>query len=577
MTIVPRLAPATLSERLLPLRGKRRGDPIQADDWNTIVQACLSILEMVQNEEETARARLEASFARSDHEHLGQVSLSWLDPEMQQRLGSAVDAAGRSLVATLEKKVDALSAEVKTLQETNAALESRLDRLAATDVDRTLTIRNLGKRVETFGDFDVRLEKLNTDVTTLSPKIDEVIKLREAVTDTQGNIIKLLDVRADVKKLERLGEQLTGIDGKPVRITDLQQQLRDLRDVAGVGQGLEPRLAILSADLLTRLNDKVEVEVRDLEQTLVTDQETRITGSVSVKFAEVVASQNTTFNTRFTEMEQRLTQNVGATVLGTVKTDLDARGKVIDDKLATVGSLVTTTINTARPEIEKAVRDSVTPTVLQEVRTSVGALETRLNDKVRTIDTTVTTLKDRLPNDISITVNELTGDVRTELLGTVDTKVKESRDTILGTIPTAARDAANAIIGNLDARVTTAVSTKVGDLDARVKTAVDRATTTLPALAESLAQAEVAKLDVQALVTRATTQVEQRINTSIGQRFELEQTLRTSDINKTVIDLRKEIVATSKGEVESLRKEQNTKLKTIEDRLPRVFNSGPIA
>src|SRR3954451_9147515 len=104
MTTVARLAAPTLSERLLPLRGKHRGDPIQADDWNTVVQACLSILETVQNEEEAARARLEANFARRDHDHIGQVALSWLDADLQQRIGSAVDAAGRGVVATLEKK-----------------------------------------------------------------------------------------------------------------------------------------------------------------------------------------------------------------------------------------------------------------------------------------------------------------------------------------------------------------------------------------------------------------------------------------------------------------------------------------
>ena len=47
MTVVPHLPAPPLSQRLLPLRGKHRGDPIQADDWNTVVQACLSILEIL--------------------------------------------------------------------------------------------------------------------------------------------------------------------------------------------------------------------------------------------------------------------------------------------------------------------------------------------------------------------------------------------------------------------------------------------------------------------------------------------------------------------------------------------------
>ena len=571
MTVIPPLAPATLSERLRPLRGKRRGDPIQAEDWNTIVQACLSILEMVQNEEEAARARLEASFARRDHEHVGEVSLSWLDPEMQQRLGGAVDAAGRNLVSTLEKKVEALAKEVKTLQDANTALESRLDRLAASDVDRTLTIRNLGKRFETFGDFDVRLERLTSSVSTLSPKIDDVFKLREALTDEQGNTIKLLDLRSDVKKLERLGGQLTGIDGTPIRIVDIQQQIRDLRDASGIGQGLEPRLATLSSDLETRLNSKFEGDVRVLRDTLVTDQETRITNSVSVKVNEAVAVQNTTINTRLNGIEQSVAQSVSTSVLGTVKADLETRGKAIDDKLATVGTLVNTALFTARPDIEKSVRDTVTPSVLQEVRSSVSAAETRLNDKVTRIDTTVTTLNEGLQSKIDTSVKTLTGTVRTELLGTVDTKVKDARDSILSTLPNAARDAATLVIGNLDTRITTAVTSTVGDLDARVKTAVTAATVDLPVLAERAAKAEVTRLDVPALLTRSTAQAEQRINSVMTQRFELEQTNRTEAINRTVVSLRGEMVATSKSEVELLRKENDRKIRDLQVNLPVIF------
>lgn len=571
MSVVPDVAPATLSERLLPLRGKRRGDPIQADDWNTVVQACLSILEMVQNEAETARARLEANFARREHDHIGQVSLSWLDPEMQQRIGSAVDAAGRGLVASLEKRVEALDAQVKALQASNTALESRLDRLAASDVDRTLTIRNLGERVKAFGDFDGRLATLSTSVATLSPKIDDVFKLREALTDEQGNTIKLLDLRADVKKLERLGGQLTGIDGTPVRITDIQQQIRDLRDAAGIGQGLEPRLAVLSSDIETRLNSKFEGNVRDLRTTLVTDQETRITNSVAVKVGEAAAAQNTAINTRLGAIEQSVTQAVSTSVLGTVKADLDTRGKAIDDKLATVGALVNSAVLSARPDIEKSVRDTVTPSVLQEVRTAVAAADTRLSDKVRTIETTVTTLQNRLPADIGTAVREQTGIARTEILGTVDTRVSDARTSILAAIPDAAKNAANAVIGNLDARISTAVTATVGDLDARVSTAVGAATSNLPVLAEQAAKAEVDKLDVAGLVSRSTAQAEQRINTTMTQRFELEQANRTDAINRTVISLRGEMVATAKTEVEVLRKESDVKIRDIQVNLPRVI------
>lgn len=571
MSVIPDSAPAKLSESLLPLRGKRRGDPINADDWNTVVRACLSILEMVQNEQESARARLEASYARREHEHLGEVALSWLDPELQQRLGTSVDAEGRALVSTLEKKVDELTAQVKSLQDANAALESRLDRIAASDVDRNLTVRNLGKRLEAFGDFDVRLAKLNTDVAKLSPKLDDVFKLRENLTDEQGTPIKLIDLRSDIRSLQRLGDQLTGIDGKPIKITDIQQQIRDLRDVAGLGQGLEPKFAEISAGIEKNINDKFDTSIRNLKDALVAEQETRVTHSVSTKVTEAIAAQNNAINIRLNSIEQNVTQTVSTLVLGTVKADLDTRGKAIDDKLAGVGTLVTTALANARPDIEKSVRDTVTPTVLQ----AVSAAETRLDNKVKVIDTTVTTMKASLPNDINTAVAAQTGTVRTELSGTIDTKVKDARDSILTTIPAAAKDAATAAIGNLDTRISTSVNTTVGDLDARVKTAVDKATVGLPAMVESFAKTEVARLDVPKLVTTATTQAEQRITSSVALLVNTETANRTKAINETVNSLRGEIVATSKTEIELLRKENDVKFKSIETRLPRTVILSP--
>lgn len=399
-------APAKLSESLLPLRGKRRGDPINADDWNTVVLACLSILETVQNEQESARARLEASYARREHEHLGEVALSWLDPELQQRLGTSVDAEGRALVSTLEKKVDELTAQVKSLQDANAALESRLDRIAASDVDRNLTIRNLGKRVEAFGDFDVRLARLNTDVAKLSPKLDDVFKLRENLTDEQGAPIKLIDLRSDIRSLQRLGDQLTGIDGTPIKITDIQQQIRDLRDVAGLGQGLEPRFAEISAGIEKNVNDKLETSIRNLEDTLVAKQETRVTNSVSAKVTEAIAAQNNAIDIRLNSIEQNVTQTVSASLdtrisaaVDTEVGDLDARVKTaVDQATADLPAMVE---SFARTEVAKL-------DVPKLVTTATAQAEQRITSSVTLLVNTETANRTKAINE---TVNSLRGEI----------------------------------------------------------------------------------------------------------------------------------------------------------------------
>ena len=104
---------AGLSDRVTPLRGKQRGMRIEADDWNSLVDAFLGILEVERVQEGGGESILDQRFAGRNHAHLGEVDADWLDTDLQTRLSGGVGSIStRAGLADLQKRIDAVAAEV---------------------------------------------------------------------------------------------------------------------------------------------------------------------------------------------------------------------------------------------------------------------------------------------------------------------------------------------------------------------------------------------------------------------------------------------------------------------------------
>ena len=107
---------ATLVERLRPLAGKVRGMRIEADEWNELVEVLQGSLEIDRTQETEAGGLLASEFARRLHEHLGQVTLTWLDVDLQARLAEAGGSVSvRSTLSEVTKRLENLASEKMTI------------------------------------------------------------------------------------------------------------------------------------------------------------------------------------------------------------------------------------------------------------------------------------------------------------------------------------------------------------------------------------------------------------------------------------------------------------------------------
>src|SRR3954468_2379756 len=139
---------AALADQLHGLAGKSRGMPIEADEWNSLVGALQGILEVDRVQESTGQASLELSFARADHDHIGQVVLTWLDPDLQARLGDASNPVStRAAVADLAHRIQGLSGQVAQQTSAVETMQSAADHSAADDLERDAKLRGFEGRL----------------------------------------------------------------------------------------------------------------------------------------------------------------------------------------------------------------------------------------------------------------------------------------------------------------------------------------------------------------------------------------------------------------------------------------------
>ena len=243
---------AQLVDKITPVGNKQRGMRIESDDWNTLVDVALGILQLDRLQELRTENLLEQRFALKDHVHLGEVSIAWLDADLQSRLGGATAAVStRQALADMDQKIRALSTEVTRLQTVVATSQKVLDDSQAKDIDRSKALLDFDRRFRGVEDIKTLVSTLSSDVGSIRTNVDTVLELRKSLQDAAGNVIDVGQIRTDVESLKLLGVNLNGADGKPIRLRDIESQIADIANVVGTAGagGLDGRLAALSASI----------------------------------------------------------------------------------------------------------------------------------------------------------------------------------------------------------------------------------------------------------------------------------------------------------------------------------------
>ena len=173
---------ADLVTRTGAIAKKQRGMRIEAEEWNTLVDILLGILQIERLQEDSRQTQLEQRFAPREHEHLGEVSLAWLDADLQSRIGSGTNAVStRVTLSDMDRKIIEIQKQTEQLQSMVEAHQRALDRSAVSEIDRTKALRDFQTRFDGVANLTTLVGTLNADVGSLRTNVDTVLELRESL------------------------------------------------------------------------------------------------------------------------------------------------------------------------------------------------------------------------------------------------------------------------------------------------------------------------------------------------------------------------------------------------------------
>ena len=213
----------------------------------------------IRDREDSTQSSLAQSFAAIDHVHLGQIDITWLDADLQARLGgqqSQGSVLTRTALGEATQKITSLGTEVarlSTLAETHQLL---LDRASVDAADRSKVLSQFDARFAGVENLRTLVGAVSNDVNGLRGNLDTVLQLRTSLSDANGNPIDVAQLKTQIGDLQTLRDNLKGVDGNLLRMRDIEVRLNEIGDAAGVGGagGLDQRIATATGQLKEQLN-----------------------------------------------------------------------------------------------------------------------------------------------------------------------------------------------------------------------------------------------------------------------------------------------------------------------------------
>jgi hypothetical protein len=554
---------SSLTDRLGPIAKKQRGMRIEAEEWNALVEVLLGILVVDRAQEESTQVALEQRFALKDHEHLGEISLTWLDADLQTRLGGQqAPVSTRTLLAEMEQKVQSLGAEVARLTSLTELQQKLIDRFTVDQADRSLTLKQFETRFSGLENLRTLVSTVASDVDGIRGNVGTLLELRKSLSDAQGNPIDVGKLRTELGDLQGLRENLKGVDGELLRLRDIETKLKEVSDAAGLGGGgLDKRLADISSEMEGRLHNRIDERDSALksvlqEQTTVT--ETRMRAELDAGLAARGQALDQSLAGRIAETEVRINTGIDGKVTASAdavrREATDSARALIEARLAGLPDQVRNTTGAMIATLKTDLRNDLRATLTADVQARMGAFESQLNARVSATETKINRVEQELPAIVSNNVDAARSSLEEGLDERVAGRVAAARTALQEALGTQVRDTASEIIGDLDGRINSSLTTRLSGLDKQIADAVAASTRDVPGQITAELNTQIDALNLDERINTANTKLAQQLRAEQAQAS-AQQQARTSDaINSSVSLLR--------GEINGLRTEVNGNLNT---------------
>ena len=256
---------------LRELTGKQRGELIEAEAWNRLVDAVIDI----------GRTTIEdGSDQVPGHKHTDQVSLDWLDPRLRaQILEGGANPANAAALSKLERRLAEFARKLDAVSERLTRMQSDVAGVATRDVEREAAVGTALRRLD--GVFDARedVAALRGSLRTIEGQVRTAADLSNRLIDDGGDEIDFTAISRRVAALEEIEARLTLPGGDRFAGDSYARDLARLRAELVTEEELRERLETLQgglsendrAGLLDAARDAAVSANRDTLAALETD------------------------------------------------------------------------------------------------------------------------------------------------------------------------------------------------------------------------------------------------------------------------------------------------------------------
>ncbi len=570
-----------LTDRLSSLGEKRRGNPIEADDWNELVDVMRGVLEIDRSQEDASALRLAQEFAQVGHSHLGQVNQDWLEPQLRQALVS--ESAGiqaKVALADMQRRIEGLSTEVARLTKLVEQQQKTVDDVAVADVDRSIALREVAQRLTIVDGLSATVTGVAAEFDAVRTNVDEVLQVRDSLRDDFGQTIDVLELRNELQDLRTIRDDLVGVDGRPLRMRDIELRLNDLSDAVGGSRGgSPPPLRLLSSEIEATINERTDGELISLKSQLEAAGEEQ-TAALQAQFASSIQAASSELEERF---ERRITAFEGKNEADLRSRFSKERQEIRDERTAIVQAAlaqqeaasearIADAVSVSQAAVQSSLRDFLTVRVETELAAGTRQLEKRVSKDLSQARQGLEAMLADAERDLSAQAAETAKTSKAEIRKEVEGRIASSREEISIQLNQQVRNALLEAEPDFDSKVGAAVEGSLAGLDDRIQASVDEASADLPERITATLQEELVRVDVPGQISSSADNLQRTLRRELQSGLNLQQERRTGAINALATTLRGEIAAQVRGGVGDAVKQTDRKLAELRQETTRALD-----
>ena len=446
-----------LVDSLSTLTGKRRGELIEADNWNRLVNALT----------ELARATL-AERAANDvppHSHADQVDLDWLDAKLRAIVleGGFSDPAAQARFDLLTRRIEKLGAALDALSDRINQMQTGLSQIETRDVERETNLTSVSRKLD--GVFNARDEVagLRGSLRLIEGQVRTAADLSARLQSPDGGEIDFEGLAARIGELEGLQATLTLPGGDTFSADIFQRELAQLRAEL-----------VTETELAEALEEVRDAVGTDLEAAVLEEARAAATTTADQSIAALATELRAEQEVRITELEGSLPERIGtatgdlsAQILTTARAEREAE---LDLRLSAFATERDAAVEQRTEDIETALQGSLDArsAALEEALTARLAAD--LDGGLAALDGRVTKAEGSLSglggqiDDLSSSVTAATARIETvrrdlqtadsELTASLTERIARLESDVDGKIAASGKDLSAGMRAELDADLT---------------------------------------------------------------------------------------------------------------------------